>query len=229
MEVLRAEKLSRTFRTGEGSLTVLSDVELSVDEGSVVSVVGASGSGKSTLLQILGGLDRPDSGRVLVNGEDIHALPERQRASFRSKDIGFVFQFHHLLPDFTALENVLIPGLIAGWSRRTAEDRARELLSRVGLLERASHRPAELSGGEQQRVAVARALMNSPRLVLADEPSGNLDARNATALEELLWSLTRERGATLILVTHDETLAWKADRCVRLQNGRLVEVYHECA
>lgn len=224
MEVLRAEKLRRTFRTGEGILTVLSDAELSVEQGSVVSVVGASGSGKSTLLQILGGLDRPDSGRVLVNGEDIHALPEQQRAGFRSNDIGFVFQFHHLLPDFTALENVLIPGLIAGSKRRVAEARAAELLSRVGLSERVTHRPAELSGGEQQRVAVARALMNSPSLVLADEPSGNLDALNAKVLEELLWSLTRERGASLVFVTHDEQLAQKADRCVRLQNGRLVEV-----
>jgi lipoprotein-releasing system ATP-binding protein len=224
LEVLRAEKLRRTFHTGEGILTVLSDVELSVEQGSVVSVVGASGSGKSTLLQILGGLDRPDSGRVLVNGEDIHGLPEQERAYFRSNDIGFVFQFHHLLPDFTALENVLIPGLIAGSKRRIAEARAAELLFRVGLSERVTHRPAELSGGEQQRVAVARALMNSPRLVLADEPSGNLDARNAQVLEEMLWLLTKERGASLVLVTHDEHLARKADRCVRLQNGQLIEV-----
>jgi lipoprotein-releasing system ATP-binding protein len=227
LEILRAEKLRRTFHTGDGILTVLSDVELSVEQGSVVSVVGASGSGKSTLLQLLGGLDRPDSGRVLVNGEDIHALSEQERAGFRSDGIGFVFQFHHLLPDFTALENVLIAGLIAGSKRRIAETRASELLSQVGLLERATHRPSELSGGEQQRVAVARALMNRPRLILADEPSGNLDAQNAVVLEELLWSLTKERDASLVLVTHDEKLARKADRCVRLKNGRLTEVSYE--
>ena len=184
---------------------------------------GPVGSGKSTLLQILGGLDRPDSGRVLVNGEDIHALPEQQRAGFRSNDIGFVFQFHHLLPDFTALENVLIPGLIAGSKRRVAEARAAELLSRVGLSERVTHRPAELSGGERQRVGVARALICQPKLVLADEPTGNLDHSNAMAIGKLLVDLQKRENAMLVLVTHSSELASLIERQLQLADGVLRE------
>jgi lipoprotein-releasing system ATP-binding protein len=224
---LVAENIWRSFKTGQGRLDVLSGAQMSVKRGSVVSVVGSSGSGKSTLLQVLGGLDRPDRGRVVVNGEDVHALPERARAAFRARTIGFVFQFHHLLPDFSALENVIIPGLIAGKGRRQAEHRARFLLDSVGLGDRLTHRPAHLSGGEQQRVAVARALMNEPYLVLADEPSGNLDTKNAAALEDLLWGLVRSGDASLIVVTHDEGLARRADLCIRLAGGVLEEVSGE--
>lgn len=226
MYALVAENISRSFVTGQGRLEVLSGVHMSVQRGSVASVVGASGSGKSTLLQILGGLDRPDGGRVIVNGEEVHALSEPARAAFRARTIGFVFQFHHLLPDFNALENVMIPALIVGAPRRHAEERARALLAAVGLEERWSHRPAHLSGGEQQRVAVARALMNEPRLVLADEPSGNLDPKTATVLEDLLWGLVGTTEASMIVVTHDEGLARRADMCLRLAGGKLEEVPH---
>ncbi len=208
-------------------LTVLAGAELVVQKGTVVSIVGSSGSGKSTLLQILGGLDHPDRGRILVNGEDIHSLSEQKRAVLRAKVIGFVFQFHHLLPDFSALENVMIPGLIAGNRKAVAEERAKELLFDVGLGDRLTHRPAQLSGGEQQRIAVARALMNRPSLVLADEPSGNLDPRNARALEDLLWGLTREGGASLVIVTHDDDVARRADRLLKLSGGVLREVGSE--
>jgi lipoprotein-releasing system ATP-binding protein len=221
---LVAENIRRSFRTGQGRLEVLAGVCLTVKSGSVVSVVGSSGSGKSTLLQILGGLDRPDAGRVTVNGEDVHALSEPARAAFRARTIGFVFQFHHLLPDFSALENVMMPALIAGVARPQAEARACSLLSTVGLEQRLTHRPAHLSGGEQQRVAVARALMNAPPLVLADEPSGNLDPKNAAALEDLLWELVRSGDTSLVVVTHDEGLARRADLCVRLSAGVLEEV-----
>lgn len=224
MYALLADDIARSFVTGHGRLEVLSGAHLQVRRGSVVSVVGASGSGKSTLLQILGGLDRPDRGRVLVNGEDVHALSEPARAAFRARTIGFVFQFHHLLPDFTALENIMIPALILGTKRREAEECARSLLGAVGLDARWSHRPAHLSGGEQQRVAVARALINEPRLVLADEPSGNLDPKNAAALEDLLWGLVGRRESSLVVVTHDEGLARRADVCMRLAGGMLEEV-----
>ncbi len=174
--------------------------------------------------QVLGGLDRPDDGRVVVDDKDIHALPERARAMFRAHTIGFVFQFHHLLPDFTAVENVMMPALIAGRGRKEARERACGLLEAVGLEERLHHRPAQLSGGEQQRVAVARALMNEPRLLLADEPSGNLDPANARALEGLLWDLVRRTGTTLVIVTHDHDLAARADHCLRLSGGTVEEV-----
>lgn len=224
MYALVAENIRRSFSTGQGRLEVLAGASMAVERGSVVSVVGASGSGKSTLLQILGGLDRPDEGRVVVDGQDVHTLSEAARAAFRARTIGFIFQFHHLLPDFSALENVMMPGLIAGVRRREVGARAWSLLEAVGLSGRASHRPAHLSGGEQQRVAVARALMNEPRLVLADEPSGNLDPKNAAALEELLWDMVRTRGTSLVVVTHDEGLARRADVRLRLCGGLVEEV-----
>ncbi len=226
-EVLKARGIHREFHTGEGRLVVLAGTDMTVHTGSIVAVVGMSGSGKSTLLQILGGLDHPDGGSVFIDGEDIYSLPERELAALRSNTIGFVFQFHRLLPDFNALENVMIPGLIRGESHARASRRAAALLEEVGLRQRSTHRPAQLSGGEQQRVAVARALMNSPRLLLADEPSGNLDPRNALKLEDLLWRLARERETSLVVVTHDEELAARADCCVRLAEGILKEVRHD--
>lgn len=225
MHALVARDIHRSFASGTRRLEVLRGVSLTVEPGAVVSVVGASGSGKSTLLQILGGLDRPDRGKVEVSGCDVHALSDRAKARFRAHTMGFVFQFHHLLPDFSALENVMIPGLIAGGKRRDVEARARELLAQVGLSERVNHKPAHLSGGEQQRVAVARALMNAPKIILADEPSGNLDPQTAASLEELLWRMVREQGTSMVVVTHDQDLARRADVCYHLVDGRLEEAF----
>ena len=185
----------------------------------MVGVVGASGVGKSTLLHILGTLDRPDKGKVNLNSTDIFSLDDRQLASFRNKTIGFVFQFHHLLPEFTALENVMMPQLIAGEKEEKIKDKARNILNELGLLPRADHRPGELSGGEQQRVAVARALINDPLVVIADEPSGNLDKKNKEELHELLSDLNKNKNQTFIIATHNEELAKKANRVYRLKDG----------
>lgn len=204
-----------------GSLQVLKGIDLTIGKGEVVSIVGPSGAGKTTLLQIMGTLDRPDGGSVRINGMDIGRLNERRLSAFRNKEIGFVFQFHQLLPEFTALENVMIPALIQEASAGTARKRAMKMLEMMGLSERASHKPAELSGGEKQRVAVARALMNHPAVVLADEPSGSLDTQNKEELHRLFFELRDRLNQTFVIVTHDEGLAAQTDRTIHLLDGRI--------
>ena len=205
-----------------GDLEVLRGVNLSVDSGEVVSIVGASGAGKTTLLQILGTLDLPDGGDVSIGGQSTTGMSRRELSAFRNANLGFVFQFHRLLPEFNALENVLMPAWIAGAPEKDAKDRAASLLDDLGLGHRAHHNPSELSGGEQQRVAVARALMNQPRVLLADEPSGNLDSENAAMLHDLFFELRERHGQTIVLVTHNEQLAQRADRMLRMADGRFV-------
>lgn len=205
-----------------GSLQVLKGIDLTIDKGEVVSIVGPSGAGKTTLLQIMGTLDKPDTGRILLNGTEINRLKERELAAFRNWEIGFVFQFHQLLPEFTALENVTIPALIQGVSSGEARRRAVEMLEFMGLSERASHKPAELSGGEKQRVAVARALINHPSVVLADEPSGSLDTHNKEELHRLFFELRDKLGQTFVIVTHDEGLASQTDRTIHMLDGRIL-------
>ena len=202
-----------------GSLQVLKGVDLQVERGEVVSIIGPSGAGKTTLLQIMGTLDRPDAGRVLIDGKAVEQLKERELAAFRNRHIGFVFQFHQLLPEFTALENVMIPAFIAGTSRREAETRAHELLDMMGLSGREGHKPNELSGGEKQRVAVARALINRPDVVLADEPSGSLDTHNKEELYRLFFDLRKQLGQTFVIVTHDEGLAQMTDGPIHIVDG----------
>lgn len=204
-----------------GSLQVLKGIDLTIGKGEVVSIVGPSGAGKTTLLQIMGTLDRPDCGSVRINGTDVGRLNERKLSAFRNGEIGFVFQFHQLLPEFTALENVMIPALIQNVSAGTARKRAMEMLEMMGLAERASHKPAELSGGEKQRVAVARALMNHPAVVLADEPSGSLDTQNKEELHRLFFDLRDRLSQTFVIVTHDEGLAAQTDRTIHLLDGRI--------
>lgn len=205
-----------------GSLQVLKGIDLDIAKGEVVSIVGPSGAGKTTLLQIAGTLDSADSGSVIINGTDVSRLGESALARFRNRQIGFVFQFHQLLPEFTALENIMIPALIAGTSRKAARARAEELLAFMGLSERAGHKPAELSGGEKQRVAVARALVNKPAVVMADEPSGSLDSANKAELHALFFRLRDEMGQTFVIVTHDEQLAATTDRTIHMQDGRML-------
>lgn len=205
-----------------GEVEVLKGVSLSVARGELISIVGASGAGKTTLLQIIGTLSRADEGEVVIDGVALSSLGERALAHFRNQQIGFVFQAHHLLPEFTALENVAIPALIAGRPRREAEERAAELLRMVNLAERFDHKPAQLSGGEQQRVAIARALINNPAVLLADEPSGNLDTRNREEIHRLFFELRERLGQTIVIVTHDERLAATADRCITLSDGRVL-------
>ena len=202
-----------------GALQVLKGVDLQVEQGEVVSIIGPSGAGKTTLLQIMGTLDRPDSGRVTIGGVAVEQLKERELASFRNRHIGFVFQFHQLLPEFTALENVMIPAFIAGRTRKESEAEARKLLDFMGLSERAQHKPNALSGGEKQRVAVARALINRPDVVLADEPSGSLDTRNKEELYHLFFDLRQQLGQTFVIVTHDEGLAQMTDRTIHIVDG----------
>ena len=204
-----------------GALPILKGVDLHVAKGEIVSLVGASGAGKSTLLHIVGTLDKPDSGMVSIDGTDISVLTAKQLSAFRNERIGFVFQFHHLLPEFTALENVCIPAFIRKVNRKQAEHRAAELLKLLGVDHRRDHKPGELSGGEQQRVAVARALVNNPAVVLADEPSGNLDSENATALHQLFVALRNQLNQTFIIVTHNEELAGIADRIVHIKDGMI--------
>ena len=205
-----------------GELQVLKGIDLTIYKGEVVSVVGPSGAGKTTLLQIMGTLDKADSGSVVINGIEVGRLKEKELAAFRNKQIGFVFQFHQLLPEFTALENVMIPALIGGKSSGEAVKKAKDTLAFLGLAERASHKPAELSGGEKQRVAVARALINDPAVIFADEPSGSLDSKNKEELHQLFFDLREKLGQTFVIVTHDEGLAQLTDRTIHMVDGRIV-------
>ena len=205
-----------------GDLQVLKGIDLTISKGEVVSVVGPSGAGKTTLLQIMGILDKADSGSVVINGVEVGRLKEKELAAFRNKQIGFVFQFHQLLPEFTALENVMIPALIGGMSSRESMKKAKDTLAFLGLTGRASHKPAELSGGEKQRVAVARALINNPSVIFADEPSGSLDSKNKEELHQLFFDLREKLGQTFVIVTHDEGLAKLTDRTIHMVDGRIV-------
>ena len=206
-----------------GTLQVLDNVNVTINRGELVTIVGPSGAGKTTLLQIVGTLDSPDGGKVLYEGKDVLQLKERELARFRNKNIGFVFQFHQLLPEFSTLENVAIPALIGGAKQKDAEDRAKELLDYMGLSGRLDHKPSELSGGERQRVAVARALVNRPAVVLADEPSGSHETKNKQELHRLFFRLREEMKQTFVIVTHDESLAGDADRVLRMRDGRIVD------
>ena len=219
MAIIHAEQITRSF----GKLQVLNQVDLIVEKGEIVSITGPSGAGKTTLLQIIGTLDKANSGRVYIDNQEVSAMNGNALAAFRNQHIGFVFQFHHLLPEFTALENVCIPAFIAGKSRSFAEKRAKDLLDFLGLKERMDHKPSELSGGEAQRVAVARALVNQPTVILADEPSGNLDEQNSKDLYGLFHSLRQEFDQSFVVVTHDPMLASQSDRIVKLVDGRVVD------
>jgi lipoprotein-releasing system ATP-binding protein len=221
--VLETRDVKRTFRQGPIDLEVLRGVNFAVRPGERIAIIGASGSGKTTLLQILGGLDRPTAGSVHVEGQDIHALGEKARGELRNRTLGFIYQFHHLLQEFSALENVAMPLLVRREPKQEAERRARAILERVGLGERLVHRPNELSGGERQRAAVARALVTNPKIVLADEPTGNLDGTNAENVFTLMLELNRELATSLIVVTHDRKLAARMDRVLELEAGNLVD------
>ena len=215
--MIKLEGITKSF----GSLQVLKGIDLEINKGEIVSIVGPSGAGKTTLLQIMGTLDEPDAGTVQIDGTVVSRMKEKELSAFRNKNIGFVFQFHQLLPEFTALENVMIPALIAGVSSKEANDRATKILDFMGLVDRASHKPNELSGGEKQRVAVARALINDPAVILADEPSGSLDTHNKEDLHQLFFDLRDRLGQTFVIVTHDEGLAKITDRTVQMVDGMI--------
>lgn len=217
--MIQLENITKSF----GSLQVLRGIDLQIEKGEVVSIVGPSGAGKTTLLQIMGTLDAPDTGMVRIDGTEVGRMKEKELSAFRNRRIGFVFQFHQLLPEFTALENVMIPALIAGLGRREAQSSALEMLNLLGLADRAAHKPSELSGGEKQRVAVARALINHPAVVLADEPSGSLDTHNKAELHQLFFDLRDRLGQTFVIVTHDESLACITDRTIHLKDGAVVQ------
>lgn len=216
--MLKALNLTKKY----GELEILKGISLEVNAGEIVSIIGSSGAGKTTLLQILGTLDRPDDGTFTIDGINPFTLSQRELANFRNRKIGFVFQFHQLLPEFDALENIMIPAMIQGLSKNDAREKALSLLEKVGLQHRASHRPNEISGGEQQRIAVCRALVNQPNIVFADEPSGNLDTRNANELHELFFKLREELNQTFVIVTHNQHLAKQADRMLQMQDGLMV-------
>lgn len=216
--MIHLEGITKSF----GSLQVLKGIELEIAKGEIVSIVGPSGAGKTTLLQIMGTLDSPDTGTINVDGTNVSKMKEKELSAFRNKHIGFVFQFHQLLPEFTALENVMIPAFIAGVSTKEASIHAMEILDFMGLTERASHKPNELSGGEKQRVAVARALINQPAVILADEPSGSLDTHNKEELHQLFFDLRNRFGQTFVIVTHDETLAKITDRTIHMVDGKII-------
>lgn len=220
--LLQGQKISKVFDDGSGKITVLDAVNFSVGRGEMIAILGASGSGKSTLMHVLAGLDKPTSGRVLFEGNDITEWGASKLARWRNQQLGFVYQFHHLLPEFNALENVAMPMLIAGQDKNKAQQRAEYLLQRVGLGQRLHHRPAQLSGGERQRVAVARAFANDPALIIADEPTGNLDGEAAESVYQLMLTLNQEQGTAFIIVTHDEHLAGQLQRVERLHRGHLV-------
>jgi lipoprotein-releasing system ATP-binding protein len=215
--VIEIKNITKSF----GALQVLKGIDLTINKNEVVSIVGPSGSGKTTLLQILGTLDKPDSGSIVINGQRISGLKDKELARFRNQEIGFIFQFHQLLPEFTALENVMMPALIGGMSKPEAQDKALDLITMLGLSDRAEHKPNELSGGEKQRIAVARALVNDPAVVLADEPSGSLDTQNKEDLHQLFFDLRDRLGQTFVIVTHDEKLAELTDRTIHLVDGQL--------
>ena len=216
--MLKAVNLTKKY----GELEILKGISLEVNAGEIVSIVGSSGAGKTTLLQILGTLDRPDEGTFTIDGVNPFSLSQRELAKFRNQKIGFVFQFHQLLPEFDAIENIMIPAMIQGISKKEAREKAYLLLEKVGLQDRASHRPNEISGGEQQRIAVCRALVNQPNIVFADEPSGNLDSKNANELHELFFKLREELNQSFVIVTHNQELAQQADRMLRMQDGKMV-------
>ena len=216
--------ISKGITKSYGSLKVLKGIDMEVNKGEIVSIVGASGAGKSTLLHILGTLDKPDEGKLALDKKDLLGFTPNQLARFRNKEVGFIFQFHNLLPEFTALENICLPGYIAKNPKNEVEDYAKELLQLLGLSEREDHKPSQLSGGEQQRTAVARALINQPAIVFADEPSGNLDSKNANELHELFFRLRSDLGQTFVIVTHNEELASKADRTLEIRDGMIVNV-----
>ncbi len=216
--MIKLEGITKSF----GELQVLKGIDLEIAKGEVVSIVGPSGAGKTTLLQIMGTLDKPDAGKINMNGLEVNRMKERELAAFRNKHIGFVFQFHQLLPEFTALENIMIPAFIAGTSTKEATIRAKEILNFMGLTERSSHKPNELSGGEKQRVAVARALVNHPSVILADEPSGSLDTHNKDELHQLFFDLRDKFEQTFVIVTHDENLAKITDRTIHMVDGQII-------
>ncbi len=220
--ILTTSNLHKTYRMdGTHDVHVLKGIDLSIRAGEIVTILGPSGVGKSTLLHVIGTLDRPTQGKCYLDNEDVFAYNDIKLAWIRNQNVGFVFQFHHLLPEFSALENVMMPGLIAGKNRKELQEQALHLLDDVGLTQRAEHRPNELSGGEQQRIAVARALINTPRLVLADEPSGNLDVHTAESLHRVLWTVSRKYGQTLVIVTHNQSLAERSDRIIELYDGQI--------
>lgn len=216
--MIHLKEITKSF----GSLQVLKGIDLDIEKGEVVSIVGPSGAGKTTLLQIMGTLDKPDGGSVVIDGVDVNGLGQKKLSEFRNLHIGFVFQFHQLLPEFTALENIMIPAFIAGKAKKEAKQRALELLEFMGLAERAKHKPNELSGGEKQRVAVARALVNHPSVIFADEPSGSLDSKNKAELHQLFFDLRDKLGQTFVIVTHDEQLASITDRTIHMNDGKII-------
>lgn len=217
--MIKIENIHKSY----GNVEVLKGIDLSVEKGEIISIVGASGAGKTTLLQIIGTLEKPDKGNIIINNTDVNALSEKKLSEFRNSNIGFVFQFHHLLPEFTALENILMPAMIKQTPRKEMEERARLLMDFLKISHRSGHKPSELSGGEQQRVAVARALINTPSVVLADEPSGNLDSVNARELHNLFFELRRQYNQTFIIVTHNEEFAEMADRKITMKDGKSIE------